>query len=219
MRTKKKFLHKLFPKSALKYRAYKRLVKDEKSYLYASGWMKSLENMTPMNTNGQPIPWMNYTIIQFLDERLDKKLKLFEFGSGYSTLYYANKVSSVVSVEYDLNWFNELQPKLPANAKIIFKENDSDGEYCRAIHSLDSLFDVIVVDGRDRVNCVLQSIKALTSEGVIILDDSHRERYQNAIELAKRHGFKVLNLSGLKPTGRGVDTTTILYRENNCLGI
>jgi tRNA A58 N-methylase Trm61 len=172
-----------------------------------------------MNQKGEPIPWMNYPIINFLEERLNSDMTLFEYGSGYSTLFYASRVKSVVSVEYDMDWFNIMQSQLPSNVNLLYQTKDIDGEYCRKINFDGDRYDVVIVDGRDRVNCVKQSIQALTERGVILIDDSQRERYTEAIVFATEHGFKALSMEGLKPTGSKKDRTTILYKEGNCFGI
>lgn len=210
----KQFLKTLFPHCL----AYILLIGNKKSYLYSTGWMKSLQEGKPVLPNGSPIPWMNFPIVKLLEERLKSDFILFEFGSGYSTYFYANKVKSVISVEYDEKWFQIFKADRPANVELIFKEKDIDGNYCRVINTTGKQFDVVIVDGRDRVNCVKQAILALSSRGVILLDDSQRDKYQEGIEFALEKGFRKLDFEGLKATGSAIDRTTILYRDGNCLG-
>ena len=162
---------------------------------------------------------MNYPFVNLLKERLNKDLRLFEYGTGYSTLFYASRVQDVISIEYDKTWFDLMGAKVPNNVSLIFREKDIDGEYCRTINEFKQKFDVIIVDGRDRVNCVKQAITRLTPGGVVILDDSSRKKYQQAINYAHEKGFRALSIEGLKPTGKGADRTTIFYRDNNCFGI
>jgi hypothetical protein len=215
----KRAIQSRFPVAALRYRAYKMLIRNPNSYLHLSGWMRSLEAKKPMDCRGNPIPWMNFPVVSILQERLTKDLNLFEFGSGYSTLFYAKKVRAVISVEYDEKWLNIIKPQVPENVNIIFKREDVDGDYCRAIGETGEQYDVVIVDGRDRVNCLKQSMSALSSKGVILLDDSQRDRYQEGIVFVKSKGFKALNLEGLKATGTEVDRTTIFYRQGNCFDI
>jgi len=162
---------------------------------------------------------MNFTIIKFLEDRLKSHNVLFEFGSGASTLFYARLVKQVVSIEYDQSWFSLIKNRVPENATVLFREENYDGSYCRSIKETDQLYDVVIVDGRDRVNCVIQSLDSLSDEGVVLLDDSQREQYQEALVYAKKGGFRELPLEGMKPTGVGFDRTSILYRDGNCLGI
>ena len=208
-----------FSTCALHYRAYKILIRNKKSYLHSSGWMLSLAEGRPMDLQENAIPWMNFNVIELLDQRLDKDLTLFEFGSGYSTRFYANRVKAVTSLEYDDHWYQLLKSQVSENVNLIFRPEDVDGEYCRVIAEQKQKFDVVVVDGRDRVNCIKQSLAALSDRGVILLDDSQRERYNDGVVFAESDGFRVLHMSGLKATGGRSVRTTILYRDGNCLGI
>jgi predicted O-methyltransferase YrrM len=162
---------------------------------------------------------MNYSIIQFLDERLTKDLAIFEFGSGYSYLYFAQRARHVTSVEYDTTWLESIKKMAPENLSLLYRQHDIDGSYCRSINESGGSFDIVVVDGRDRKNCVREGIRALSETGVILLDDSEREEYRTAISLAAAQGFRSLTFDGLKTAEWRGARTTIFYRDGNCLGI
>jgi hypothetical protein len=214
-----RYVKKILKRSLWPLAAFRQLILRKESYLYSTGWLESLKRDYPCRSNGSEIPWMNYSIIKFLEDRLKNYFDLFEFGSGYSTCFYAKLVRSVASVEYDESWFQNVKKNIPKNVELIYKEKDTDGEYCRTIGSTDKKYDIVIVDGRDRVNCVKQSIEVLSAKGVILLDDSHREKYVEGINYAKKRGFRTLDFEGLKPTGSGIDRTTIIYRDSNCLDI
>jgi len=215
----KSLLKRSIPTQVQQYRAFKRLIRNKKSYLYTSGWMRSLEQRKPIDKNGDAMPWMNFPIIKLLEERLTTDLDLFEFGSGYSTQFYAQKVNTVTSLEYDEEWYQLIKSTAPKNVTLCFRGKDIDGDYCRAIGSTSKKYDVVVIDGRDRVNCLKQSIPFLSPKGVLLLDDSQRERYREGIDFALDIGFREISFEGLKPGGNEVDRTTILYRDQNCFGI
>ena len=209
-------LNKLFPGLP----AYKTLIRNKKSMLHTSGWMESKKRNYPCRANGDELPWMNFSIIAFLEERITKEHSLFEFGSGYSTAFYSKLAKSVTSVEHDKEWYDLTIKKLPENSSLIFTAEDIDGKYCRSIIKLDKKFDIIVVDGKDRVNCLKQCVNSLSSKGVILLDDSHRSEYKEGIELLIKNEFKSLIFEGLKPTGNGSnDYSTLFYKSDNCFGI
>jgi hypothetical protein len=195
-----------------------RLLVDKNSFLNTSGLLHSYKMDLPCKPDGSALPWMNYNIIAFLEERLDKQLILFEYGSGYSTLFYASHVSQVISVEYDPIWYNKIKYDLPSNAQILFRSLEA-GEYCQAILESHRLYDVVVIDGRERVCCAETAKQVLSPDGVILFDDSHRERYQSAIRDLLVAGFKKLDFMGFKPTGSEMDQSSIFYRSMNCLGI
>ncbi len=210
-------LENYFPEKALIYKVCRDMIINNDSYLHTTGWIESYKKRKPVNEEGYPIPWMNFSVIKILDERLKKDLSLFEYGSGYSTLFFADRVRKVISVEYDKDWYNLLRAQVPENVELIFKEKDYNGKYCRVINSINEKFDVIIIDGRDRVNCLKQSIPSLSHRGVLLLDDSLRKRYQDGIEYALGKGFKELSIEGVQPAGIWNNRTTIFYRENNCL--
>ena len=204
-----------FPRLA----AVRTVVLSTRSYLRTTGWMESMRRGFPCDPSGNPLPWMNYAAIALLNERLRSDMSVFEYGSGDSTLYFAPRVRTVTSVEHSAEWRDSLMGELPENATVMFRELDSDGAYCRAIHDENDPYDVVVVDGRDRVNSLEQSIDRLSPGGVILLDDSNRPRYAAAYDHARDAGFRALRLQGLKPRGKVMDESTLFYRDGNCFGI
>ncbi len=213
--TLKHSLTRRFPKLSA---CYTLLAKGD-SYLHSTGWIESKRRGYPCRPDGSELPWMNYAVIAFLERRLNKTLSVFEYGSGYSTLFYARRVRNVISVEYDQAWIASIGPRLPPNASVLFVPDDVDGDYCRAIARSGDSFDVVVVDGKDRENCVKQSMQALSSRGVIVLDDSQRAGYAPAISYAQDKGYLTVDFEGLKPTDSSWCRSTILYRRENCLGL
>ncbi len=203
----------------LYFKGFRKLIRRRKSYLFATGWDKSYKEGKPLDEEGNPVPWMNYPAIGFLKERLRSDMDLFEFGSGFSTLFYARHVRSVTSVEYDEKWYQWICSSAPGNVTVLFRKKDENGLYAHAIMENDRKYDVIVIDGADRPNCLNNSIAALSNEGVIILDDSQREPYRETIDSLMAGGFRVLHFEGLKPCGYKLYRTSVLYRQNNCLGI
>jgi hypothetical protein len=92
------------------------------------------------------------------------------------------------------------------------------GEYCRSANRA-SPYDIIVVDGRDRVNCIRHAVDALSEVGVIVLDNSEREEYGVACTFLESRGFRRLPLRGLAPLVNYVSETSLFYRSANVLGL
>lgn len=189
------------------------------SYVYDSGYLESHLTNTPVDKNSNPIPWMNYAVIGLLKERLKKAHSVFEFGSGYSTCFFAEHCGSVTSLEYDPNWVNHVKGMIAGykHANLLFHEVNDD--YPAQAANTGRQFDLIVVDGRMRVECVKQSVNSLNPHGVLLLDDSERVRYQEAFDFMDSCGYKHLSLEGLKPGAFPGAKTTLFYRQENCLGI
>jgi len=192
---------------------------NKKGYLKDIGWFSAFDSQSPVDGHGQPIPWVTYSFIDFIRERVSKDHSVFEFGSGNSTLFYAKHAGKVVSVEHDKAWFDKIVSTKPANAEMIFTELSTDGDYCRMPLTLDTKFDVIIVDGRDRVNCCKQAVSALSPTGVVVLDDSEREFYGEALIYLKEKGFKQLAFTGISPGLFYNKATSVYYKADNCLGI
>jgi tRNA A58 N-methylase Trm61 len=93
------------------------------------------------------------------------------------------------------------------------------GEYSRAIQKFQNRFDVVVVDGRDRVNCVKNCLPALKPSGVVILDNSERPEYSEALTFLAVNGFKRIEFVGFYPIVNVKGETTIFYRSANRFGI
>lgn len=192
---------------------------NSKGYLANIGWLNAFDKQQAIDVNGEPIPWVTYSFIDFIKSRLNKNLNIFEYGSGSSTLFYAKNAKQVVSVEHDKNWYEKMLQEKPSNTEIIFCELETNGEYAQKAKNLNQKFDLIIVDGRDRVNCCLQCLEGLTDNGVVILDDSEREFYADARAFLITNSFKELAFSGISPGLFYYKTTSVFYRSNNCLNI
>ena len=188
-------------------------------YLHDVGWTKSIKTRKIVDAAGKPLPWVTYPFIQFIAPRLSKDFAIFEFGSGNSTRYYAERVTSVTSVEHDRVWYDKVCSTMPANANLFYCELNADGDYSRYALNAGKQYDMIIVDGRDRVNCCTNSIAALSSSGIVVLDDSERGKYAAVHVFLKEKGFKQIDFWGTAPAIDYLKCTTIFYRDGNCLGI
>ena len=62
-------------------------------YLKNRGWFRSFEEGRMVDEAGKAIPWMNYSVVDFLEERLAPSWRVFEYGSGGSTAWWAARVA------------------------------------------------------------------------------------------------------------------------------
>jgi len=195
------------------------LTTKESSYLKEVGWLKAIVADKPIDNEGKPLPWLPYPFIAFIEERLNKNLIMFEYGMGNSTLYFANYIQKLVSVEHDKEWYEIVNKNSFSNAELLYEEYKPDSSYCRKITERNEVFDIVLVDGRDRVNCVTHAVDKLSNTGVIILDNSDREKYAPAFEFLADKGFKNISFKGLASAHYMTSQTTVFYKENNCLNI
>jgi hypothetical protein len=195
------------------------LLYAKRSYLIESGFIASTVNNKPIKRDGTPLPWMNYSIISFFEQRLSNDLSLFEYGSGNSTLFFSNLVGNVISVECDRKWYDYVVNTLPENANLILCDPFDSETYSKIIQQQGKKFDVVIVDAEDRENCLINAQQSLTDIGVMILDDSMGDKWNSVMIYLQEQGFKKLDFEGLKPGRTRNYRTTIFYRNDNCLGI
>jgi hypothetical protein len=69
-------------------------------------WWKSLNPVH--NSLIDASPWLSFTVIKFLEVHLKSNMKVFEYGSGGSTLFFAKRTESVVSIEHHKLWFEKV---------------------------------------------------------------------------------------------------------------
>ena len=181
------------------------------------GWLKSKELHMPVDFKRRPLPWYTYPAINFVGKRLRPDMKVFEFGSGNSTLWYAKMVGEVISVEHNKGFYNKMKPKI-THLKNITYIHSSPKHFAYKIHEYSQKFDVIIIDGINRYACLRSATQKLKADGVIILDNTDRP-YKPLIEKLTELKFKEIEFKGFGPIGSKEWETSIFYRENNCFGI
>lgn len=186
------------------------------NYLEASGWINSLKIDKPVNANGKPVPWYSYPAIEFIEDKLQKNLSVFEYGAGQSTLWYSQRVGQVISVESDQAYFQTIYHNLPSNIQIFLHTDPV--EYAEKILQFpDQSFDVIVIDGINRVQCTQLAEKKLKNTGFIVFDNSDRVGNNQALIFLHDQGLQRIDFYGLTPTQKYKTCTSIFFRDHNFL--
>jgi len=219
----------LFWISPAKYKArlqililgYQLLTKPQ-SYLVKRSFADSIFKKELPKNHANIRPWMCYPLIDFIRDRLKTQHNVFEYGSGFSTIFFANRVNSITSVEHDSEWLDKLKNALSKyqNASVYYVEDEK--KYPESINIADANknFDVVVVDGIMRVECVKFSFDFLSAQGIILLDDSGRPEYEPAFTFLAKKGFQHISFSGMKPGMLRPSQGTVFYKSgNNCFNI
>lgn len=210
------------------------------SDLKENGWFLSVKKKQSIDKNGNPIPWITYPLIDFIGDRLNKTMDVFEFGSGNSSLYFASKTKSIISIEHHEGWYKTISQdkrfdlsnlkleliKMPEDlAKLGYHKMaflDDNNDYTNTIKKIDKKFDIVIVDGLFRNSCMINSVDSLKEGGVIILDNtsvSYTPLLQKGIEYVESKGYRRLPFWGMGPIYSTKTCTSIFYKDNNCLGI
>src|SRR5438034_48420 len=93
----------------LRIKFYKRTCQIRQRYLLANGYFNSF----PADSAGEAIPWYSYPAVTFLKDVLQREWKVFEYGCGYSTIFWNKNCARTVSVEHDELWFNHIKNTYP----------------------------------------------------------------------------------------------------------
>lgn len=191
-----------------------------KSYLRNRGWFRSFSARRSVDSAGRPIPWWSYGVIDFVAERLTKTMSVLEFGAGGSTVWLAERVAEVVSVENDSKWASIVKSFIPSN--VILVELRIPGQLVAsdipppASHS----FQLLIVDAlANRIDCAEAGLPFLAEDGVVLWDNTDGPDWPEIKGLMATRGFKEISFSGISPQEVSLSRTTIFYKSNNVFGI
>lgn len=176
------------------------------------------------------VPWWTYDAIDavrsWFADRDGSPVRVFEYGSGASTLWLARRASEVHSVEHhrgfgemmatELDQFDHVtlrivEPVPSERPRVASAKEGHQGldfaDYVAAIDAVPGDFDLVVVDGRAREACLAAAQSRLAPGGIVVFDNSRRRRYREAI-LAS--GMLEQRFSGLTPTLPYPEQTSVL---------
>jgi hypothetical protein len=216
--TKSKFYKQNIEPLLSKLSWFEYMLLKRKSALKRWGWFRSRREGESVDANGQAIPWYTYTFLDAFSDRIPSDIRVFEYGSGNSTNWWASRTKEVVAVEHHLGWYERVKGQMLPNVTLLHRELEN-GSYAKAIQEVKGQFDLVIVDGRNRVECAMSSLDRLSDRGVIIWDNSERDRYALGIEELKSRGFRQLRFTGFIPIDFMESETSIMYRDGNCFGI
>jgi hypothetical protein len=205
---------------------------------YALKWLFTQYNGYLLSA---PSPWITFGAIEYIKRNIKEKSRVFEYGSGGSTLFWIKLKQEVVSIEHDTEWYKKLQPYLKGLNNIDFRlvipckfvnaqsldisnpdnyvsaSTDWKGysfkEYVSQIDSYSNdFFDVVLIDGRARPSCIKHSVAKVKIGGMIILDDSERLYYLSEVR-SLLSNFECNEFYGYGPCNRWSWKTDIFVRK------
>jgi cephalosporin hydroxylase len=186
------------------------------NYFESSGWINSLIVSKPVNYELKPVPWYTYPAIEFIENKLNKDFRVFEFGSGNSTLWFSEKSLQVVSVESDSKWLAYIQENMPTNVELYGIEDEN--KYASKILEYpEEYFDIIAIDGINRNKCAEYGIPRLKKNGFVIFDNTDDRKYNKGIKLLHSKGFKRIDFYGLIPSYTYKNCTSVFFKDDDFL--
>ena len=180
---------------------------------------RSIDENVCLDKDNNPIPWYTYPAIEYLSQLDFSDKKVFEFGVGYSSLFWAKRALTVTSVEDNPEWYQKWQNEFSADNLTLIHRDEGE-TYYNAILEDESKYDVIIIDGKCRAECAKTAVQALNAGGFIILDDSDRVNtsveYQATIETLRQHNLMQIDFFGFCPMNNYTKTTSLfLSRDFN----
>lgn len=200
---------------------FRRLILD------AFRWEKMRRTNTTPLIDGSP--WMTFAAIRFLRSEIKNTSCVFEWGMGGSTKFFLERARTVVSVEHDQLWFENVTKELisvygdkwtayfspPVRSCDIKKSDPADPHsycsndaefqgfsferYCTLVDQVKETFDFVVVDGRARPSCIMHGVSKVRPGGILILDNAEREYYHLAVAKLRLPDWRFIDLSGPGP--------------------
>jgi hypothetical protein len=174
------------------------------------GQWRSVRERVAVDANGGAVPWYTYPAIEYLSSFDFRDCDVFEFGSGNSSLFWASRARSVVSVEIDNEWFEAIDRKKESNQCLLYRP-DAPG-YVNALAEQGRPFDVIVIDGNWRDQCAQAAPRHLRAGGMIVLDNSDRILEQECATVLRAQGFIQVDFSGFGPINGFTWTTSVFLK-------
>ena len=120
----------------------------------------------------RPVPWISYRATRDLSRLIQPDWRVLEFGSGMSTIWFSRRAGSVVSIESDRVWYERVQAlvKGHANVRALLRSTECPA-YSDVSEWPDGFFDLLLVDGDCRPQCVERASPKVRSGGFIYLDN------------------------------------------------
>ncbi|MGB8021786.1 MAG: hypothetical protein WCF04_11210 [Candidatus Nanopelagicales bacterium] len=173
-------------------------------------WARSLLSIWDVGELAElDLPWWTFHSAERVESFLVEHpgARVFEWGSGASTIWLARRSGSVVTVEHDVRFADAVRGLVPPGAMVDVRmiplveepgahparpgparppiAGAGDGPaawpYVSVIDEVGGTFDVIVIDGRARERCLVQAMPHLAVGGILVFDNVEQRRYRDAI--------------------------------------
>lgn len=181
------------------------------------GIERSIDERVCEDEEGRPLPWYTYPATEYLEQFDYHDKRIFEYGCGASSLFWADRAAAVVGIEDNETWFAKWSKEFERpNLEIRLRAEGK--AYENAVFEDGSGYDVIAVDGKRRAECAAAAVKALMPGGLIILDDSDRvntsQDYKQAIAGLKAAGLLQVDFYGFCPMNCYTKCTSLFFHRD-----
>lgn len=202
------------------------------------------EHLVPgRNSVNDGSPWISFSAVRYLKGIIRKDMRVFEYGSGGSTLFWISRVQELVSVEHDTSWYSIMKKQFDEhsvqNLKYLLVEPESDtrfGEkrfenpddyisadpaytgknfeqYAKSIDAYPDNYFDVIVVDGRARTSCIKHSINKLKKGGYLIVDNAERKYYMNPFEFPKSAWKVYNFEGPVPYVREFSTTTILKKE------
>jgi hypothetical protein len=176
------------------------------------------------------LPWYSFEAIEWIERNIKPAHRVFEYGGGGSSLFYARRTQAVTVAESHAGWASVIRNAAERNGynnmNILLHELADSNAASYATHPFfncienDAPWDIISVDcfcgfgtgglgGALRPHALSLAQQFLSPTGFIILDDS----WLYSTELKSLGEWRIHDFASLGPCRYGLTSTAIITRK------
>ena len=123
-------------------------------------------------------PWLTKEAVGLLDRMLRTDDVGLEFGSGRSTKWLLDRISTLVSVEANEDWFNRVKADNATSieaGRLDYRRSADADDYARIIGEFDDVsLGFCLVDGIHRDICAINILPKLKPGALLVIDNINR---------------------------------------------
>lgn len=164
------------------------------------------------------LPWWVDDATNYVDEYLRKNsgVRVFEYGSGASSIWFARRGANVTSQEANKDFYEMMKAELEQfpNSEIIFVNPSDPTAYINKINELGK-FDIIVIDASLRIQCLNNCVDKVNDSGFLFFDNSGWDKFQTGLsDFSSAHPKLVSEtFKGTKLFNEGIEQSTVFYKN------
>ncbi|EHR73395.1 hypothetical protein BurJ1DRAFT_4609 [Burkholderiales bacterium JOSHI_001] len=126
------------------------------------GQFTSMRKRSCVDRDGAAIPWYTYPAIEYLSNLDFSAKRVFEYGSGNSSVWWAGRCQHLIAIESDDGWYRQIKAATTALGNFDYRQAGERQAYVQQ-PGLDGA-DVVIIDGLYRADCA-DHVVALVNQG------------------------------------------------------
>ena len=126
-------------------------------------------------------PWLTDSSVDMIEAFIHRRhasglpIRLLEFGAGASTIWFAKQSVDITTFEHDAEWQEAVVDEIRrSDLPVPDIRRYPRPYYCHIDRLPDAFFDIVLVDGRDRVECTRRAMSKLADGGLFVVDNTER---------------------------------------------